>query len=354
MGKKYPGSTGGEIFNYYGDDVNKNVASGAYSTAVGYNCKATGNYSFAEGLGCRADGLNSFAGGYLNQNSGAYSFVYGRSNQTGSVATNSVNIGMNNTCIGTGSVILGVNNAIGQDGTYGVTIGVGNMGKNYYGIMIGTDNNSSTFSGARLIGDRLNASGADQFIFGRCNANPTLANANFIFGCGTNNTNRANFLEASRNSCKICNNLQLATDATEVNAIVPPSDPNNVTADDQTLATKAYVDGHTLGITVKRSEVLVSGQSELITPGAYLPLETTFNITIPSWATTLVLGLNRVVNGGDYFTYLTIDLSTSRRYSGSLEDTSDIIHYDVSQQAVGTLINDLSVVSVTAEGTSNI
>ena len=49
VGQAYEGSTGGEIFNYYGTDSNKNVASGNYSTAIGYNNEANGNYGFVGG-----------------------------------------------------------------------------------------------------------------------------------------------------------------------------------------------------------------------------------------------------------------------------------------------------------------
>lgn len=49
VGKAYEGSTGGEIFNYYGTDSKKNVASGDYSTAMGYNNEANGNYGFVAG-----------------------------------------------------------------------------------------------------------------------------------------------------------------------------------------------------------------------------------------------------------------------------------------------------------------
>lgn len=82
VGKKYPNSTGGEIFNYYTvDDTTspptKNVASGTYSHAEGYvtsatstsahaegtRTKANGPYSHAEGSYTTAMGLNSHAGG---------------------------------------------------------------------------------------------------------------------------------------------------------------------------------------------------------------------------------------------------------------------------------------------------
>lgn len=340
VGKKYPGSTGGEIFNYYGTDANKNVASGSYSTAIGYNCKATGNFSFA--------------GGSLVTNDGPYSFAYGRNIQTAFQASNSVNMGSSNSCIGGGSVILGTNNTIQQDGTRGVTIGSGNIGKNYYGIMIGTDNNSSTYDGSRLIGDRLNAYAKDQFIFGRCNAIPTLANTNFIFGCGTNNTNRANFLEANNTSCKILNNLQLATDTTEVNAIVPPSDPSNPTTAEQTLATKAYVDGHSLGITVPRAEVLLTGQSTTVANGASISLETDLSLTLPSWTKQIRLGIH---NSGGYVEYLLVDNINAHSYvSVTGAGTIDEYSYDPATTTF-TFVSggtSMSIVSVRAEGTASI
>lgn len=59
VGKKYPGSTGGEIFN----DYTNNEASGNYSHAEGYNAVATGNYSHAEGWYTNATGNYSHAEG---------------------------------------------------------------------------------------------------------------------------------------------------------------------------------------------------------------------------------------------------------------------------------------------------
>ena len=60
VGQTYAGSTNGEIFNNYAN----NIASGTYSHAEGSNTTASGNYSHAEGGGTLASGNSSHAGGY--------------------------------------------------------------------------------------------------------------------------------------------------------------------------------------------------------------------------------------------------------------------------------------------------
>lgn len=59
IGKLYPNSTHGEIFNNY----SSNTASGDYSHAEGFSCTASGNYSHAEGRSCTASGIYSHAEG---------------------------------------------------------------------------------------------------------------------------------------------------------------------------------------------------------------------------------------------------------------------------------------------------
>lgn len=171
VGQAYPGSTGGEIFNYYGTDSNKNIASGDYSTANGYHNTSAGNYSFTAGT--------------------------------------------NNTVSATASIMLGRSN-----------VGVA---KNTFGL-----------------GKDLTAQGADCTYVGQYNNTTTaLSNPDFVVGVGTSNSNRKNAIECNNAATKICNNLRLATDSTEVNAIIPPEIPGEPEADEQVLATKAYVDKRT-------------------------------------------------------------------------------------------------------------
>lgn len=77
----------------------------------------------------------------------------------------------------------------------------------------------------------------------------------FMVGCGYTDTSRKNALECSAGQTTLTGNndpivyinynfgLSNANSTTKafVNAIVPPSDPNNVTQDDMTLVTKSYL-----------------------------------------------------------------------------------------------------------------
>ena len=79
IGKLYPNSTHGEIFNNY----NNNVASGDYSHADGFYTSASGNYSHASGSYTTADQNNMFVVGKYNNdtsNNGKL-FVVGNGDQ---------------------------------------------------------------------------------------------------------------------------------------------------------------------------------------------------------------------------------------------------------------------------------
>ena len=73
--------TGAEIFNCYKNTsgvYGKNVASGIYSHAEGWNNKASGSDSHAEGASCEASGDYSHAEGYGCDATGSYSHAEGR------------------------------------------------------------------------------------------------------------------------------------------------------------------------------------------------------------------------------------------------------------------------------------
>jgi hypothetical protein len=90
IGKLYPNSTHGEIFNSY--SVNR--ASGIYSHAEGDGCIASGSYSHAEGYCCTASGRYSHAEGTVCTASGDYSHASG--NSTTAKATAQTAIGRYN------------------------------------------------------------------------------------------------------------------------------------------------------------------------------------------------------------------------------------------------------------------
>lgn len=74
VGKKYPSSIGGEIFNAY----NSNEASGQYSHAEGVYTKATGDFSHAGGYNTEADQISQTAiGKYNTKNNAGCLFAVG-------------------------------------------------------------------------------------------------------------------------------------------------------------------------------------------------------------------------------------------------------------------------------------
>ena len=205
MGEAYPGSTGGEIFNCY-EGTDRNEASGDYSTTIGSNNKTSGMYSFT--------------GGKNNNNASEYCFIFGQNNRTRRVNVNQycMVVGRDNSLFNTSAredIILGQQNTIEKSRQMKI-IGDNNYAPNdlyAYSILVGNYNQTT----------------------------PTLHHPVFTVACGDDSLRRKNGLEIDKTECKILNNLQLATDSTAVNQITAPQDPNNITQDDQTLATKSYV-----------------------------------------------------------------------------------------------------------------
>ena len=228
VGKKYPGSTGGEIFNYYDTDSNKNVASGDYSTAKGRKNQALGQYSFVAGYNNKIKGQASVGLGYANDSGNA------NVKANGTLLMGYGNSVQNTSTYCSGNVLLGSNNSMPSNG-----------GDAQYNVIVGRDNSiESRHVGSVLCGNGLYTSSSmalNVCIYGVENKTTTsLTDPIVIIGCGQNNVKKT-AIEISNTQCKIRNNLQLEYDDTEVNAITPPQDPNNVTTDDQTLVTKSYV-----------------------------------------------------------------------------------------------------------------
>lgn len=105
IGKLYPNSTHGEIFNNY----SSNTASGDYSHAEGRSCTASGIYSHAEGNGCTASKNSSHAEGSGCTASGNYSHASGN----GTIAK------------AESQTVIGKYNVRDDDGTYAFVIGNG-------------------------------------------------------------------------------------------------------------------------------------------------------------------------------------------------------------------------------------
>ena len=194
VGQSYPGSTGGEIFNYYGTDANKNVASGDYSTAMGRKNKATAPYAFAAGNGNKVESNGGYAMGNNNE-------VY-----IGGEGA----LGHNNHVSGNSSTAIGFNNTI-------------------------TDNY------AFALGGYLTSSDTNQVVIGRANNPATdLTYPTVVIGVGDSDYDRMNAIECNYTSTKICNNLELVATSTKANKISDPIS-NPPSQSDMTLASEAYV-----------------------------------------------------------------------------------------------------------------
>ena len=227
VGEAYPGSTGGEIFNYYEVDSNANIASGAYSTARGYHCQALGNYSIASGQNCTAYKENCIAIGQ-NCNVGFNSFSIGIG-QNCNAANNNIAIGKNVSAQYPG----GAQN-------YGGTIAVG-RDINGGGVIYGYTNNGGYGTGAVLIGHDLQTrnwqdysnAGTSAYYFGASPAADSFSPSSLKIGIGNNKT----ALESDKDGLlRFPHGFCMDSITTTVNAIdTPINTPASTT--DKTLAT---------------------------------------------------------------------------------------------------------------------
>ena len=220
MGEAYPGSTGGEIFNYYETDGSANTASGNYSTTIGYN----------------------------NKNDCATTLVAGASNHITTEGTDSRS-----------NLIVGSNSAIEvQSGGSRYVIGSALIGS---GNTISNDRYMSSIQSMILAGQGLQYSMSSTYTqmggcvgVGKFNTDTfALSDPVFFIGCGTSGS-RKNALEVNPYATKVLQSFELATDNTQVDAITPPPDPNNVTQDDKTLVTKTHVPAPLLTTATSLSE----------------------------------------------------------------------------------------------------
>ena len=296
VGEAYPGSTGGEIFNYYGDDDDKNVASGDYSTTIGKKNSSTGIYDFT--------------GGQNNNNNSENSFVFGQCNYTRRVNVNQY------------SMVVGANNSL--EDTLAREV-----------IVLGQNNYVTRSRQIRIIGDYNNAT-SDHYAYGVLvgkynKSTPTLSYPVFTVASGTSNV-RKNAMEINSTECKILNNLQLNTDSTAVNAIDPPQDPTNPTTNEQTLATLGSIQALKDAINnahLQRRQVLVTGQITYLSRNVAYNLESQFSITIPSWANKLRMGI-QIGSNGSTQGYTEFGLVSGKYTYTALSTTSEnfyIVHY---------------------------
>ena len=237
VGEAYPGSTGGEFFNYYGDDADKNIASGDYSTAIGKKCVAVGKYSIVGGYGNTTSGTTSNTSIIFGKENSSYGggYIIGSSNGKTHVVANCYIFGESN-------------NSYSNDGTRradGVMIGYNNAISGYYKTMIFGHNNKATSDNASgpevIVGNYLTPLSGhlkETVLLGQYNnTTSVLSTPVVIIAAGASGAgNRKNAIEIDTSQCKILHDLQLATDTTAVNAIdTPKNTPASTT--DKTLAT---------------------------------------------------------------------------------------------------------------------
>ena len=264
-----------------------------------------------------------------------------------------------------------MNNSTGGESLYPAGDGTFIAGRNnrlIRGVALGYNNENgftNSYVDRIFIGDHLGGvrkhgtyeEASSLLILGKYNERELHLEGNdvvVVVGCGKNTNNKKTALEINNTECKILNNLQLATDSTAVNAITPPQDPDNVTEDEQTLATKAYVNSHTLGITVPRADVLLTGQSTSLVVGQDINLTTDLSLTIPSWTKQIRLGIH---NSGGYVEYLLVDNINAHDYvSVTGAGTNDVYNYNPATTTFSFVSGgaSMSIVSVRAEGTASI
>lgn len=246
VGEAYPGSTGGEIFNYYGTGGPANTAEGNYSTTIGYNNKSKGKYSLVGGL------YNT-----LSDTEAENCLLFGYGNVLKDTTTNNVRsdncilLGQENEINKTANASTRVNILIGSENDINLS---GNNGHIYRNCVIGyknvlnANNNSTQKEYCQVLGNNITINNAFSYgvIIGKYNNTPSLANTQVIIASGSSGTPK-NAIEIDTSDCKILHNLQLANDTTAVNAITPAlSIPASI--DDKTLVTKSHL-GATLPMT---------------------------------------------------------------------------------------------------------
>ena len=296
VGKAYPGSTGGEIFNYYATDSLANTASGNYGTTIGRNNKNDGGEQvFMGGCGNKF----TFTGtGHSDNN-----FIFGTDNEVGQ---NDPSKNMR-TCIA-----FGYQNKIEPKNSISWVYLIGNNNAHIP--------STTAESGAcAAFGNKLKPLKA-QYMYGCNNQTPVLSDTHLVLASGTTSSS-ATAIEASGSQCKIRLPLQLANDTTEVNAITPPQDPNNVTTDDQTLVTKSYIGASYMQTQSFYSAVDEASATLVPIDGSSLDL-TTLTGTLPSWVTMLTI--NFKWEGETYTKDLRLDINDGLHLDAQQYDTSQI------------------------------
>ena len=184
-------------------------------------------------------------------------------------------------------------------------IGGGNQNNGSFGsnLLCGLNNvipNTNARSGIYLFGQNLHISksqsGPQHLVVVGKGSNTTInvPNSKSSLGAAITGGSATNFnIECYPTYTKLDLPLRLPTDETQVNAIDPPQDPSNPTTNEQTLATLGSIQALKDAINaahLQRRELLLTGQLTQLTTGTAYNLESTFNITIPSWTRRIRIG----------------------------------------------------------------
>ena len=220
VGEAYPGSTGGEFFNYYGTDNNKNEASGDYSSTFGYNNKNTAPKLLMCGSNNQTPEANTNANGGL---------IAGYNNIVRAIDGAAICLGGNNTVYGNNQIFIGYDNhaqgsvspksiCIGR----GLTVSFSNLKQK---VVLGTYNkDAATLTSENKKLQTIIGGGDSQSLGHQHNAMEVYSSLN-------------------NNKCCVLFPEQIAlsnyttSNKAYVNAIDPPQDPTNPTTNEQTLAT---------------------------------------------------------------------------------------------------------------------
>ena len=274
VGEAYTGSTGGEIFNYYGTDSNANTAEGNYSTTVGYNNKNTAPYVFICGSNNQTQGTNTNSKGGL---------IAGYNNSVEGIADASICLGGNNNIYGNNEIFIGYDNTsknsispksicIGR----GLSVDSQNLRQK---VVLGTFNAQTASLSSENGKLQTIIGGGDSLYSGhRHNAMEVYTGINGTYSCC------AIFPEDFALS------NYTTTNKAYVNAITPPQDPSNMTADDKTLVTKSHLTTNLGDYTKSQVAYLEDWDTASALPldNTTVSLPTTYG-TIPAWAKRAIL-----------------------------------------------------------------
>lgn len=305
VGRKYSGSTGGEIFNSY-SGTSANEASGNYSHAEGYNTTASGNGSHAEGCNTTASGRYSHAEGYNTTASGDCSHAEG----SGTTAS------------GDGSHAEG--NSTTASGIYSHAEGRGTVARNDYEHAEGAYNVSNASS--NVSGQTRHSVGIGTAPSPRKNAWEIMANGDaYLYGVGGYDGTNASASTSS--SLQSVINQGIARNLATLGAA---TDANYEALTDR-LADGTYLDNARIDQAVKNGEIfkftsdsVVTDISSAVQKAEIIALHTdrqTYDLrVVGNWMSNAVFAKFTVhLSGSNVDTYTLLSPNVDSLYSATNE-----------------------------------